>query len=110
MRALVAEVALQLEHVLRERSAAVGSRRSARSVFWSVPGARPSPRSMRPGCRVASVPNCSAITSGEWLGSMMPPAPSRIVLVWAATWAISTAVADEAIESMLWCSAYQTRR
>jgi hypothetical protein len=28
----------------------------------------------------------------------------------AATWAISTAVAEEAIEEMLWCSAYQIRR
>ena len=55
------------------------------------------------------MPNCSAITSGEWLGSITPPAPSRIVSVWAATWAISTAVAEEAIEEMLWCSAYQTR-
>ena len=55
------------------------SRRSAAQVRWSVPGARPSPRSMRPGCSSASVPNCSAITSGEWLGSMTPPAPSRMV-------------------------------
>ena len=41
---------------------------------------------------------------------MMPPEPSRIVSVLAAMWAISTAVADEAIEEMLWCSAYQTLR
>ncbi len=40
---------------------------------------------------------------------MMPPAPTRIFSVWAAMWAISTAVAEEAIEEMLWCSAYQTR-
>ena len=65
---------------------------------------------MRPGWRVARVPNCSAITSGEWLGSMMPPAPRRIVSVWAAMWAISTEVAELAIERMLWCSAYQMRR
>ncbi len=43
-------------------AAAIGSRRSARVVVGSVPGARPSPRSMRPGCSAASVPNCSAIT------------------------------------------------
>ena len=55
------------------------------------------------------MPNCSAITRGEWLGSITPPAPRRIVEVWAATWAIRTAVADEAIAEMLWCSAYQTR-
>ena len=34
---------------------------------------------MRPGKSASSVPNCSAITSGAWLGSMMPPAPTRIV-------------------------------
>ena len=65
---------------------------------------------MRPGCRVARVPNCSAMVSGVWLGSMIPPEPSRIVEVWAATWAMSTLVADDAIDDMLWCSAYQTRR
>ena len=64
---------------------------------------------MRPGCSAASVPNCSAITSGEWLGSMTPPAPSRMCSVCAATCAISTLVAAEAICGMLWCSAYQTR-
>ena len=79
-------------------------------VFWSLPGARPSPRSILPGCRVSSVPNCSAMVSGEWLGSITPPAPSRMLEVWAATWAISTLVAEEAIEDMLWCSAYQIRR
>ena len=36
---------------------------------------------MRPGNSRASVPNCSAITSGAWFGSMMPPAPTRIVCV-----------------------------
>ena len=46
---------------------------------WSVPGVLPQPRSIRPGYSVASVPNCSAIVSGAWLGSMIPPAPRRIV-------------------------------
>ena len=64
---------------------------------------------MRPGYSAASVPNCSAMSSGEWLGSMMPPAPSRMRSVCAATWATSTLVAAEAIAGMLWCSAYQTR-
>ena len=58
---------------------------------------------------MARVPNCSAITSGEWLGSMMPPEPRRMLWVLAATWAMSTAVAEDAIVRMLWCSAYQTR-
>jgi len=39
----------------------------------------------------------------------MPPAPRRIVSVWAAMWAIRTEVAELAIERMLWCSAYQMR-
>ena len=76
----------------------------------SVPGARPSPRSMRPGNSVASVPNCSAITSGAWLGSMIPPAPTRIVDVAAATWPMTTDVAALAMPGMLWCSASQKRR
>ena len=68
-----------------KRSEARMSTLMARIVFWSLPGARPRPRSMRPGCSVASVPNCSAMTSGEWFGSITPPAPSPIVEVWAAT-------------------------
>ena len=57
----------------------------------------------------SSVPNCSAITSGEWLGSMMPPAPTRIRDVPPATWPISTAVAALAMPGMPWCSASQKR-
>ena len=53
---------------------------------------------MRPGCSVARVPNCSAMVSGEWLGSMIPPEPRRIRSVWAAMWAMSTLVADDAID------------
>ena len=85
------------------------SRRSAYIVFWSEPGARPRPRSIRPGYIASRVPNCSAIVSGAWLGSITPPAPSRIVYVCAPTCAISTLVAEDAIGDMLWCSAYQTR-
>ncbi len=40
---------------------------------------------MRFGYSDSSVPNCSAITSGEWFGNMMPPAPTRIVFVPPAT-------------------------
>ena len=78
-------------------------------MFWSEPGARPSPRSIRPGYIASSVPNCSAMTSGEWLGSITPPAPSRMLVVCAPTCAMSTLVAEEAMLGMLWCSAYQTR-
>ena len=67
----------------------------------SVPGARPRPRSIRFGNRVASVPNCSATISGEWFGSMIPPAPIRIREVAAATWPITTAVAALAMPGML---------
>ena len=65
---------------------------------------------MRPGKSSARVPNCSAITSGEWLGSMMPPAADADVRVPAATWPITTAVAALAMPAMLWCSASQKRR
>ena len=85
-------------------------RRSASAVYWSVPGARPMPRSIRPGCSASSVPNCSATTSGAWLGSITPPEPTRIVEVAAARWAISTAGAELAMAGMLWCSATQNRR
>ena len=35
---------------------------------------------MRPGYSVARVPNCSATTSGAWLGSITPPEPTRMRL------------------------------
>src|SRR4029450_4408886 len=53
-------------------------RRKANAAAWSVPGARPRPRSMRPGNSASSVPNCSATCSGGWFGSMMPPARVRM--------------------------------
>ena len=84
-------------------------RRRARAVAWSEPGARPKPRSMRPGYSASSVPNCSAITKGEWLGSMMPPAPTRIVDVPPAMWPIRMDVAALAMPGMPWCSATQYR-
>ena len=55
---------------------------------------------MRPGKREARVPNCSAITSGEWFGSMIPPAPTRMVDVAAATGPITTAVAALAMPGL----------
>ena len=76
-------------------------RRSARAVAMSVPGARPSPRSMRPGKSVARVPKASATISGAWFGSMMPPDPTRILFVAAATWPMRTAVAALAMPGML---------
>ena len=56
---------------------------------------------MRPGNSASSVPNCSAITSGAWFGSMIPPAPTRIVRVAAATWAMTIEVAALAMPGML---------
>ena len=55
------------------------------------------------------MPNCSAICSGAWLGSITPPAPTRIVEVPSATWAMTTLVAALAMPRMLWCSASQNR-
>ncbi|MNE01121.1 hypothetical protein D3C80_935500 [compost metagenome] len=56
---------------------------------------------MRPGCRAFKVPNCSAITRGAWLGNMTPPAPTRMVLVAAATAPMTTEVAALAMPGML---------
>ena len=56
---------------------------------------------MRPGCIAESIPNCSATTSGAWLGSITPPEPSRIVLVTWASEAMSTAGAELAMPGML---------
>ena len=55
---------------------------------------------MRCGCRAANVPKASATISGAWLGSMMPPEPTRIVSVAVATWATTTAVAALAMPGM----------
>ncbi len=46
---------------------------------------------------------------GAWLGNMMPPAPTRMVRVAAATRPMTTAAAALAIPGMLWCSASQYR-
>ena len=62
---------------------------------------------MRPGYSDSSVPNCSAMTSGEWFGSITPPAPTRIVDVPPATKPMTTEVAALATPGMLWCSASQ---
>ena len=47
------------------------------------------------------------MTRGAWLGSMMPPAPTRMVEVASATKPITTEVAALAMPIMLWCSASQ---
>ena len=78
-----------------------GERRSAAAVAWSVPGARPMPRSMRPGWSASSMPNCSATTSETWLGSITPPEPTRMTLVASAMWPISTGGAELAMPGML---------
>jgi hypothetical protein len=52
---------------------------------------RPSPRSIRPGYRPASVPNASTTASAVWWPSCTAPEPTRIRLVAAATAPISTA-------------------
>ncbi len=86
-----------------------GARRRAEAVTWSVPGARPMPRSMRPGCSASSMPNCSATTRETWLGSITPPDPTRIRDVAPARWLMSTGGAELAMPGMLWCSATQNR-
>jgi hypothetical protein len=53
------------------------------------------------------VPNCSATTSGWWLGSITPPEPTLIRVVAAARCAISTAGEELATPGIPWCSASQ---
>ena len=112
MRDLIAEESLQLERrPAGTYRRALGSRRNARIVVWSEPGARPRPRSMRPGMRTSSVPNCFGDRQRGVIRQHDPrrrsePDARRCC---AATCAMSTLVADDAIAGMLWCSAYQTR-
>jgi hypothetical protein len=65
---------------------------------------------MRPGNSRSSVPNCSAMMIGAWFGSMIPPAPTRMLSDPAAIWAIAIEVAALAMPGILWCSATQKRR
>lgn len=53
--------------------------------------ARPRPRSTRPGCRAATVPNCSAAISGLVVLSSTAPDPTRMRDVRSATRAARTA-------------------
>ena len=76
-------------------------RRSTWAVSGSVPGARPSARSIRPGYMASSVLKVSATLSGAWLGSMIPAAPTRIREVSAPTWAVSSSGALQARLVML---------
>ncbi|PQM45642.1 hypothetical protein C1Y40_04196 [Mycobacterium talmoniae] len=66
------------------RSSRPAAPRSMTEVTGSDPGARPMPRSMRPGAAASNNANCSATASGAWLGSITPPDPSRSWVVWAA--------------------------
>ncbi len=72
----------QFDHVLREilrglvevlaQGLAEDRRGARRAAEPEIDPAR--------GTDASSVPNCSAITKGLWLGSMIPPDPMRMVL------------------------------
>lgn len=64
---------------------------------------------MRPGARASSIPNCSAITSGAWFGSITPPAPSRMRSVSAVSRAIIRGGEATDRPGMAWCSDIQKR-
>ena len=53
--------------------------------------------------------NASAMRSGAWFGSMIPPEPTRIRSVAAATCAITTSGDELAMLGIPWCSASQKR-
>jgi hypothetical protein len=65
------------------------------------------PRSIRPGAPASSAANCSATTSGAWLGSITPPEPTRMRVVDAAVRPIMMGGVVDATDAMLWCSANQ---
>lgn len=82
---------------------------SARRTPSVKPTERPRPMSTRPGNSDSRTPNCSATTSGRWLGSITPPVPTRIVRVAPATAAASTVGAEPATPGTPWCSETQNR-
>ena len=85
-------------------------RRRAAAVMGSAPGARPMPRSIRPGCSASSIANCSATTSVGWLGSITPPEPTRIAVGRRGEVREQHAAGDvEATAGIAWCSATQNR-
>ena len=85
----------------RSTSLVVPDMRSSCVMTGSLPGARPMPRSIRPGAIASSAANCSATTSGAWFGSMTPPDPTRMRDVRAAAAAASTGGVVEATAGML---------
>ena len=91
----------------RSTSLVVPLMRSSCVITGSLPGARPMPRSTRPGAIASRAANCSATTSGAWLGSITPPEPTRMLVVRAAAAAARTGGVVEATAGMLWCSANQ---
>ena len=79
-------------------------------MFWSEPG--------RAAEAEVDAPGMHGLERAELLGDHErrvvrehdPAGPEADVAVCAATWAMSTLVAEDAIVAMLWCSAYQIRR
>ena len=83
----------------RDRGARVGARGAADAEVDAVRGSSP-----------ASARNVSATFSGLWLGSMIPPEPTRSVLVALATAWIRISGLELATLGMPWCSASHMRR
>src|SRR5690606_36846472 len=83
--------------------------RRASRTGWVKPSDRPRPRSIRPGWRAASILACPATTTGRWWGSMIPPEPTRIREVAAATAVMSTGGLLLATPGTAWCTATQKR-
>jgi len=95
---------LQQQQLLKTLKKVVAN---AYEVTGSVPGARPRPRSMRPGNSASNTLNRSATMRGAWFGSMTPPEPTRIADVAAAICPIMISGAELAMFARLWCSATQ---
>ena len=82
-------------------------RRNASEVIWSVPGARPSPRSMRPGNSASSTLKRSVDHQRRMVRQHHAARADRRFFVIAATCPIMMSGAELAMVARLWCSASQ---
>ena len=92
-----------------KRSAAAGSRRSARLVVWSLPGARPEPEVDPARVQRGERAELLGDHQRRVVGQHDPAGAEPDRLGVGGDVGDEHAVADDAIDPMLWCSAYQTR-
>ena len=89
----------KLGHLLGKVLAAEGAQRRERLAVAAA-GAADAEIDAAGMQRRRASDSVSATRSGTWLGSMTPPEPTRMRLVWAAALAMRMSGEDEAIEGM----------